>query len=86
MSVKLASDNEYWHLKTGKVNCKAEELILLWLWGEYESDLRNNEYYLSSGKIRPEEQKIQVYRGFELMTSAIPVQCSTKLANKPSFW
>ena len=66
MFVKLASENEYWHLKTEKVNWKAEELILLWLWGEYESDLRNNEYYLSSGKIRPEEQKIQVYRGYSL--------------------
>ena len=29
MSVKLVSENEYWHLKTGKVNCKADELILL---------------------------------------------------------
>ena len=42
-------------------------------------------FAISRDKIRPEEQKIQVYRGFELMTSAISVQCSTKLANKPSF-
>ena len=43
--------------------------------GEYESDLRNNEYYLSSCKIRSEEQKCQDYTGFELMASAIPIQC-----------
>ena len=42
---------------------------------EYESDLRNNEYYLSSCKIRSEEQKFQDYTGFELMASAIPIQC-----------
>ena len=42
---------------------------------EYESDLRNNEYYLSGCKIRSEEQKFQDYTGFELMASAIPIQC-----------
>ena len=37
---------------------------------EYESDLRSNEHYLSSS-----EKK--ACTGFEPVTSAIPVQCST---------
>ena len=49
---------------------------------ENESDLRSYEHYLSSSERRPE--KIQACTGFEPMTSAIPVQCSTNWANKPT--
>ena len=53
---------------------------------EYKSDLRSDDHYLSSSEIRPEKQ-IQACRGFEPMTFAIPVQCSTNWADqaaKPS--
>ena len=36
----------------------------------------------SVAKRKPE--KIQACMGFELLTSAIPVQCSTNYANKPT--
>ena len=43
---------------------------------EYKSDLRSNEHYLSSNENKA-WKKIQACTGFESMTSAIPVQCST---------
>ena len=43
---------------------------------EYESDLRSNEHYSSSSENKA-RKKIQACTGFESMTSAIPVQCST---------
>ena len=36
-------------------------------------------------KTKP-EKKIQVCAGFEPMTFAIPVQCSTNWADKPTWW
>ena len=50
---------------------------------EYESDLRSNEHYLSSSQNKT-WKKIQVFTGFESMTSVIPVQCFTNWANKPT--
>ena len=35
-------------------------------------------------KRTPEKKKIQACTGFEPMTSAIPLQCSTNGANKPT--
>ena len=52
---------------------------------EYESDLRSNEHYSSSSEKNAwKKKKIQACTGFEPMTSAIPVQCSTNGANKPT--
>ena len=50
---------------------------------EYESDLRSNEHYSSSSENKA-RKKIQACTGFESMTFAIPVQCSTNWANKPT--
>ena len=50
---------------------------------EYESDLRSYEHYLSSSENKA-WKKIQACTGFEPMTSAMPVQCSTNWANKPA--
>ena len=50
---------------------------------ECESDLRSNDHYLSSNENKP-WKKIQACMGFESMTSAIPVQCSTSWTNKPT--
>ena len=50
---------------------------------EYESDLRSNEQYSNSGE-KKAWKKIQACTGFEPMTFAIPVQCSTNWANKPT--
>ena len=53
---------------------------------EDESDLCSNEHYLSSNGIKSEirPENTQAWTGFEPMTSAIPVQCSTNWANKPT--
>ena len=48
-----------------------------------ESDLSSNEHYLSSSE-KKAWKKIQACTEFEPMTSAIPVQCSTTWANKPT--
>ena len=48
---------------------------------EYESDLRSNEHYLSSSENKVSKM-VQACTGFEPMTSAISVQCSTNWAYK----
>ena len=50
---------------------------------KYESDLRSNEHYLSDDENKA-WKKILACTGFESMTFAIPVQCSTNWANKPT--
>ena len=67
--------NECEYLKIIYVNCGKIS--------EYESDLRSNEHYLSSCENKA-WKKIQACTEFEPMTSAIPVQCSTNWANKPT--
>ena len=47
-----------------------------------KSDLRSNVHNLSSSENKA-WKKIQACMGFELMTSAIPVQRSTNWASKP---
>ena len=48
-----------------------------------ESDPCSNVHYLGSSENKA-WKKIQACMGFEPMTSAIPVQCSTNWANKPT--
>ena len=63
--------------KTNKQTNKQKE-------NKYESDLHSNEHYLRSSENKA-GKKIQACTGFESMTSAIPVQCSTNWANKVLF-
>ena len=53
-------------------------------WNENMIDHRSYTLNLSSWEIKAWKKKIQAWTGFEPMTSAIPVQCSTNWAIKPT--
>ena len=73
----IISSNE---LKTDKMQLKRP--LATTARREYESDLRSYEHYLSSSE-KKAWKKFRPVRD-EPMTSAIPMQCSTNWANKPT--